>query len=47
MFIEGWDMAITFDELKELFANFQWIDDIPEDQAKRDEICLEAKYNIW
>ena len=35
-------MAITFDELKELFANFQWIDDIPEDQAKRDEICLEA-----
>ncbi len=36
-------MAITFDELKELFANFQWIDDIPEDQAKRDEICLEAK----
>ena len=36
-------MAITNDELKELFANFQWIDDIPEDQAKRDEICLEAK----
>ena len=36
-------MAITFDELKELFANFQWIDDIPEDQKKRDEICLEAK----
>ena len=36
MFIEGWDMAITFDELKELFSDFQWIDDIPEDQAKRD-----------
>ena len=36
-------MAITNDELKELFENFQWIDDIPEDQAKRDEICLEAK----
>ena len=36
-------MVITNDELKELFANFQWIDDIPEDQAKRDEICLEAK----
>ena len=36
-------MAITFDELKELFANFQWIDDIPEDVSRRDEICLEAK----
>ena len=36
-------MAITNDELKELFENFQWIDDIPEDQAKRDAICLEAK----
>ena len=36
-------MAIANDELKELFGNFQWIDDIPEDQAKRDEICLEAK----
>ena len=36
-------MAITNDELQELFENFQWIDDIPEDQVKRDEICLEAK----
>ena len=36
-------MAITNDELQELFENFQWIDDIPEDQAKRDAICLEAK----
>ena len=36
-------MPVSYDELKELFANFQWIDDIPEDQAKRDEICLEAK----
>ena len=36
-------MAITNDDLKELFENFQWIDDIPEDQVKRDEICLEAK----
>ena len=36
-------MTISNDDLKELFANFQWIDDIPEDQAKRDEICLEAK----
>ncbi|MBR2358301.1 MAG: hypothetical protein IKA65_09800 [Lentisphaeria bacterium] len=39
-------MAITNDELKELFGNFQWIDDIPEDQAKRDEICLEAKATL-
>ena len=36
-------MAISNDELRTLFENFQWIDDIPEDQAKRDEICLEAK----
>ena len=36
-------MAIANDELKELFENFQWLDDIPEDQAKRDAICLEAK----
>ena len=28
-------MAITNDDLKELFENFQWIDDIPEDQKKR------------
>ena len=36
-------MTNIYNELKELFENFQWIDDIPEDQAKRDEICLEAK----
>ena len=36
-------MTISYNELKELFEKFQWIDDIPEDQAKRDEICLEAK----
>lgn len=36
-------MPVSYDELKELFANFQWIDDIPEGQAKRDEICLESK----
>ena len=36
-------MAIGNDELRTLFEKFQWIDDIPEDQAKRDEICLEAK----
>ncbi|MBE6368229.1 MAG: hypothetical protein E7052_10040 [Lentisphaerae bacterium] len=36
-------MPVSYDELKDLFQNFQWIDDIPEDQKKRDEICLEAK----
>lgn len=36
-------MAISNDELRALFENFQWSDDIPENQAKRDEICLEAK----
>ena len=36
-------MSNSYDELKKIFQDFQWIDDIPEDQAKRDEICLEAK----
>ena len=36
-------IPVSYDELKELFANFQWIDDIPEDQKKRDEICLEVE----
>ena len=36
-------MTNIYNELKDLFENFQWIADIPEDQAKRDEICLEAK----
>ena len=36
-------MTVSINELKDLFENFLWIDDIPEDQAKRDEICLEAK----
>ena len=36
-------MPVSYDELKELFENFQQIDDIPEDQAKRDEICQGAK----
>ena len=39
-------MAITFNGLKELFQDFQWIDDVPEDQKKRDEICLEAKAHL-
>ena len=33
-------MTVSINELKELFENFQWIDDIPEEQAKRDEICV-------
>ena len=36
-------MDNIYEELKELFQNFRWIDDIPEDQNKRDEICLEAR----
>ena len=40
-------MPISYDDLKKLFANFQWIDDIPEDQAKCDEICLEAKAALF
>ena len=36
-------MSVSYDELRTLFENFQWIDDIPEDQEKRDEICLEGK----
>ena len=36
-------MSIGMDELKKLFQDFRWIDDIPEDQDKRDEICVEAK----
>ena len=36
-------MSNSYDELKKIFQDFQWIDDIPEDQAKRDAICLEAK----
>ena len=36
-------MAITNDDLRVLFQDFQLIDDIPENQAKRDEICQEAK----
>ena len=36
-------MSNSYDELKKIFQDFQWIDDIPEDQKKRDKICLEAK----
>lgn len=36
-------MRISPDELKSVFQNFRWIDDIPEDQNTRDEICVKAK----
>ena len=34
---------MNYGELQEFFKDFQWIDNIPEDQAARDKICLEAK----
>ena len=36
-------MRISHEELKDLFKHFRWIDNIPEDQEKRDEICMKAK----
>ena len=36
-------MHISHEELKDLFKHFRWIDNIPEDQEKRDEICMKAK----
>ena len=36
-------MRIGQEELKNVLQNFRWIDDIPEDQNKRDEICVEAR----
>ena len=36
-------MRISHEELKDLFKHFRWIDNIPEDQNKRDEICMEAR----
>lgn len=36
-------MDNVFEELKQIFQSFRWIDDIPEDQNRRDKICLEAK----
>ena len=36
-------MRISHEDLKDLFKRFRWIDNIPEDQEKRDEICVEAK----
>ena len=34
---------MNYGELQEFFKDFQWIDNIPEDQVARDKICLEAK----
>ena len=34
---------MNYGELQEFFKDFQWIDNIPEDQSARDKICLEAK----
>ena len=36
-------MRIRHEELKDLFKRFRWIDNIPEDQEKLNEICLKAK----
>ena len=36
-------MDNIFEEMKQVFQNFRWIDDIPEDQVRRDKICMEAK----
>ena len=36
-------MDNIFEEIKQVFQEFRWIDDIPEDQVRRDEICMEAK----
>ena len=36
-------MDNIYEELEKIFQNFRWIDDIPEDQFRRDEICLEAR----
>ena len=36
-------MRISHEELKDLFKRFRWIDNIPEDQEKRDKICMETQ----
>ena len=38
-------MDNIFEEMKQVFQNFRWIDDIPEDQVRRDKICMEIKRN--
>ena len=39
-------MGATPEEIRNIFQNFRWIDDIPEDQVKRDEICLQGKVSL-
>ena len=36
-------MSIGYEELKQMLRDLRWIDDIPEDQDRRDEICLQGK----
>ena len=36
-------MSVSYDELRTLFENFQWIDDIPEDQAKLNTFARKLK----
>ena len=36
-------MDNIYEELENIFQNFRWIDNIPEDQRRRDEICMEAR----
>ena len=36
-------MDNIYEELENIFKNFRWIDNIPEDQYFRDKICLEAR----
>ena len=36
-------MDNIYEELENIFQNFRWIDNIPEDQVRRDEICMEAR----
>lgn len=33
-------MNNVYEELKSVLQNFRWIDDIPEDQVRRDQISL-------
>jgi len=39
-------MDNIYEELEKIFQNFRWIDDIPEYQFRRDEICLEARATL-
>ena len=39
-------MDNIYEELENIFQNFRWIDNIPEDQVRRDEICMEARATL-